>query len=146
MRTPWRTRAASSRRPPPSPSRVRASPTTSPPAPSRFCACAKRNKPPAFTLANTPFPHYLALMPAHSLKWLGILLLLPIFFSTLAGCDADAADVRRTDILFDQALDAHNGAQAVTFLSKDSLKRLDEMLELARTLTRSKVEKLPFSD
>lgn len=64
----------------------------------------------------------------------------------LGGCDKSAEEVRAADIAFDAALDSHNGAKAATFLSKGSIERLDQLVNLARTAKKAEVKALPFTD
>lgn len=64
----------------------------------------------------------------------------------LGGCDASAEEVRAADMAFDAALDSRNGAKAATFLSKGSIERLDQLVNLARTAKKAEVKALPFTD
>ncbi|MEK6702443.1 MAG: hypothetical protein AABZ53_09280 [Planctomycetota bacterium] len=77
---------------------------------------------------------------------IALVLIMLSFVSVLGGCDAEATDVRETDKAFDKALDSQSGAQAVTFLSKDSIARLDRMMALARTAKKAEVQALSFTD
>lgn len=84
-------------------------------------------------------------MNARPILWLGALLLLPLA-ALLAGCDARAAEVSATDDGYDVALNGGDGPTAATYLSKDSVAWLDDMVGLARTARKDKVKALPYRD
>jgi hypothetical protein len=63
-----------------------------------------------------------------------------------AGCDSRESAVRAADEAHDRALDTKDGPAAVAMLSKDSIAMYDRLIELARTGSKSKVQKLTIPE
>ncbi len=74
-----------------------------------------------------------------------LVLLLPML-AMGAGCDNRAKEVSAADDAYDAALDTMNGPAAAAWLSKESVARLESMLEIARKGKKAEVQALGMSD
>jgi hypothetical protein len=78
--------------------------------------------------------------------WRTIVVLGLMVLACLSGCDDAARQIREADEASNRALDAHDGAAAVKFLSKGSVDRLSDLITKARKAKKADVQKLPYAD